>query len=235
MKLGLGTGSTVQHLLEALAERLDAGEIADVVGVPTSEATAVEAGRLGIPVTTLVEAGALHLTIDGADEVDPALRLIKGLGGALLREKMVARASDRVVIVADESKEVERLGTRAPLPIEVVPFGHETHLRWLTDLGGTPEVRPGGDGPYLTDNGNHIIDCRFEGGIPNPADLEGRLRSRSGIVESGLFLGIATEAFIGHPEGVRRMTAPPYLVVVNPYLAPLACLAWETGTVEVAP
>lgn len=204
MALGLGTGSTVRHLLDVIAERRAAGEWGGIVGVPTSEDTARRAERLGIPLATLAERGRLDLTIDGADEVDPALRLIKGLGGALLREKVVASVSARLVIVADDSKVVERLGTRAPLPVEVDPFAAPILPDFLRSLGAEPELRRGPDGaPLVTDGGHHILDCRFPDGIADPEALEAALLGRPGVLETGLFLGMATAAVIAAPGGVR--------------------------------
>ena len=206
MRLGLGTGSTVAHFLEHLGARLESGELSDVVGVPTSVRTEEAARRLRIPLATLEELGSLDLTVDGADEVDPGLDLIKGLGGALLREKMVAQASARMLVIVDDSKLVGRLGERAPLPVEVVPFGHASHIAWLRDLGAEPRLRAAGDGvPYRTDNGNLILDCRFHGGIGDPAGLEGRLARRAGVVGSGLFLDLAGEAVVAGTGGVRRL------------------------------
>ena len=206
MRLGLGTGSTVAHFLEHLGARIASGELSDVVGVPTSLRTEQAARLLRIPLATLEELGTLDLTVDGADEVGPGLDLIKGLGGALLREKMVAQASARMLVIVDDSKLVGRLGARAPLPVEVVPFGHASHIAWLRDLGAEPRIRAGGgNGPYRTDNGNLILDCRFDGGIGDPAELEGRLAHRAGVVESGLFLDLAVEAVVAGTEGVRRL------------------------------
>jgi ribose 5-phosphate isomerase A len=206
--LGLGTGSTVRHLLDVIAERRGAGEWRSVVGVPTSVDTATRAGQLGIPLGTLAERPRVDLTIDGADEVDPRLRLIKGLGGALLREKVVAAASAVLVIVADESKVVERLGTRAPVPVEVDPFGEAIQPDFLRALGAEPVLRRGPDGgPVVTDGGNHVIDCRFADGIEDPEGLERTLALRPGILESGLFLGMASAAVIAGAGGVRVMEA----------------------------
>jgi ribose 5-phosphate isomerase A len=202
--LGLGTGSTVRHLLDVIAERRAAGEWRGVVGVPTSVDTQRRATALGIPLATLAERPRIDVTIDGADEVDPELRLIKGLGGALLREKIVAVASARLVIVADESKLVARLGTKAPLPVEVDPFGEPVQPGFLRALGCEPVLRMRGDGEaYVTDGGNHIFDCRFPGGIGDPEGVERALALRPGIVESGLFLGMATAAVIAATDGVR--------------------------------
>ena len=206
MTVGLGTGSTVRHLLDVIAERRAAGEWRDFVGVPTSVDTERRAAALGIPLATLAERPAIDLTMDGADEVDPGLRLIKGLGGALLREKIVAAASARLVIVADESKVVARLGTKAPLPVEVDRFGEPVQPAFLRGLGCEPVLRRGGDGePYVTDGGNYILDCRFPEGITDPEALERSLALRPGIVESGLFLGMAEAAVIAGADGVRVM------------------------------
>lgn len=206
MRLGLGTGSTVAHFLERLGARIAHGELSAVVGVPTSVRTEEEARRLRIPLATLEELGTLDLTVDGADEVDPGLDLVKGLGGALLREKMVAQASARMLVIVDDSKLVGRLGERAPVPVEVVPFGHASHLAWLRGLGAEPRLRAGANGaPYRTDNGNLVLDCRFDGGIANPAGLERRLARRAGVVESGLFLGVASEVVVAGARGVRRL------------------------------
>jgi ribose 5-phosphate isomerase A len=152
----------------------------------------------------------LDLAIDGADEVDPDLNLIKGLGGALLREKIVEMAARRFVIVVDESKLVERLGTRGPLPVEVTQFAWEVHARWLASLGCHAELRcEAGGAPYVTDNGNYIVHCTFPAGIPDPAALARTLIERPGIVEHGLFLGMATDVVVAGPNGIRLMARPP--------------------------
>lgn len=204
MVVGLGTGSTVRHLLEVLAERRAAGELRGVVGVPTSEDTTTRATALGIPLRTLAECPEVDLTIDGADEVDPRLRLIKGLGGALLREKIVAAASRELVVVVDDTKHVERLGTRAPLPVEVDPFGAPLQPAFLRSLGAEPELRRAAGGePYHTDGGNLIFDCRFAGGISDPEALDAALDRRVGVFESGLFLGMASAVVVAGEEGVR--------------------------------
>jgi len=208
MTLGLGTGSTVRHLLDVIAERRAAGGWRGVVGVPTSVDTERRAAGLGIPLATLAERPRVDLTIDGADEVDPELRLIKGLGGALLREKIVAAASAALVIVADESKLVGRLGTRAPLPVEVDPFGLPIQPAFLRALGCEPVLRRTAEGdPVVTDGGNHVLDCRFPAGIADPEALETALARRPGIVESGLFLGLATAAVIAGARGVQVLEA----------------------------
>lgn len=206
MTVGLGTGSTVRHLLDHIAERRAAGEWGSVVGVPTSEQTAARARELGIPLRTLDEAPEVDLTIDGADEVDPQLRLIKGLGGALLREKVVATASRRLVIIVDESKMVAKLGTRSPLPVEVDPFGAAIQPPFLRSLGAEPALRPGSDGaPLVTDGGNLIFDCRFPHGIGDPEGLEARLDGRVGVMENGLFLGLASAVVVAGADGVRTV------------------------------
>lgn len=189
-----------------LADRLRSGALRDVVGVPTSRATERHARELGIPVTTLDREPRLDLAIDGADEVDPHLRLIKGLGGALLWEKIVATASERLVIVVDEGKLVEELGRTAPLPVEVVPFGWSTHLAFLDLLGAQATLRRGADGnPFVTDGGHYLLDCRFEGGLVEPDRVERELRQRVGVVETGLFLDLADTVVVGGAEGVRTL------------------------------
>ncbi len=204
MVLGLGTGSTVRHLLDLLGEAVRSGRLRDVVCVPTSVQTEVRAEELGIALIGLRE--RIDLTIDGADEVSSGLDLIKGMGGALLREKMVAQASEHVVIIADESKVVDCLGTVSPLPVEVIEWGLDTQVRFLEELGATVAVRRSRDGaPLRSDNGNLFLDCRFPDGIEDPREVEARLAARSGIVESGLFIGIADEALIASHEGVRIM------------------------------
>lgn len=208
MRLGLGTGSTVAHFLDVLAEALADGSLRDLVGVPTSEWTASRSRALGIPVGTLDDSPELDLCVDGADEVDPHLDLVKGLGGALLREKMVAAASRRFVVMVDEAKLVQRLGTRAPLPVEVVPFAWTVHLGALQALGGAPALRKAPDGePFRTDNGNVILDVTFPDGIADPREMERRIRGRAGVVETGLFLGMASSVVVAAPDGVRVLEA----------------------------
>lgn len=207
MRLGLGTGSTVAHFLRHLGARIERGDLVDIVGVPTSIRTGQAARALGIPLGTLGELGSLDVMVDGADEVDPALNLIKGLGGALLREKMVAQASARFLVIVDDAKLVSRLGERAPVPVEVVTFECDSHMRWFEALGADPKVRrdQAGDA-YLTDNGHVIVDCHFVKGIPDPLELESRLSGRAGVVESGLFLDMADEVVVAGAGGVRRVT-----------------------------
>jgi len=211
MKLGLGTGSTAAKLIEVLAERVRGG--LDVVCVPTSEATRKLADAAGIRISSLDEFPHLDLTIDGADEIDPILTLIKGAGGALLREKIVATASDRMVVIADVSKKVKTLG-QFPLPVEVVPFGMTATRNMIAamvrEIGydGTIAMRRGKDGkPFLTENGNLILDCQF-GRIGEPLDLAAALRIIPGVVEHGLFIGLCDQAFIAGPDGVEDLIAP---------------------------
>jgi ribose 5-phosphate isomerase A len=206
MKLGLGTGSTARLVLEGIAARRARGEIADIVGVPTSTDTREHATRLGIPLATIDDEPRLDLTLDGADEVDPSLELIKGLGGALLWEKIVAAASSRLVIVVDESKRVERLGTRAPLPVEVVPFGWRTSFDRIMRVGAEPELRLRANGsPFVTDGGHYIVDCRFPDGIDDPRDVERQLLRSPVVVDTGLFLGMADTVIVAAPGGVELL------------------------------
>jgi ribose 5-phosphate isomerase A len=205
MRVGLGTGSTARHVVDILAARLHAGTLRDIVGVPTSRATELQARSLDIPLATLDDVTSLDLTIDGTDEVDPNLDLIKGLGGALLWEKVVARASAHLVIVADDSKDVTRLGTRAPLPVEVVPFGWRTHLRPFEELGARPVLRTTSAddaAPFVTDGGHYIVDLHFEAGIADAAAIEGSVRARAGVVETGLFIGMADTVVIATARGL---------------------------------
>lgn len=207
MVLGLGSGSTVYFLLEEIATRRSQGVWKDIVGIPTSRHTASIADGFGIPLATLEEHSQIDLTIDGADEVDPELRLIKGLGGALLREKIIATASAEVVIVVDESKRVERLGTRAPLPVEVDPFGVATQERFFHQLGARPRQRLTNTGePVVTDGGNYLVDCSFPDGIGDPAALELRLNNRPGVVENGLFIGLAHHVVLAARNGTEILS-----------------------------
>jgi ribose 5-phosphate isomerase A len=205
--VGLGTGSTATLFIDALAREVKAGRLRNLNCVPTSVASEVQARRLGLHVVTLADVDRIEVTIDGADEIAPNLDLIKGLGGALLREKVVAQNSARLVIISDDSKRVPRLGTKAPVPVEVTPFGHEIQVPFLKSLGCTPALRkvPGGN-VYVTDNGNYIYDCRFDGGIPDPAALDEKLARRAGVVESGLFLGMAEIALVADDARVERLT-----------------------------
>lgn len=204
MVIGLGTGSTAKHVVDVIAERRARGELASIIGIPTSTATRDHARSRGVPLTDFAEISSCDLTIDGADEIGPGLDLIKGLGGALLWEKIVACASDRMIVVADDSKLVPRLGAKAPVPVEVVPFGWPLQARFLEELGAAAELRRTSDGePFVTDGGHYVVDARFDGGIEDARMLEAALRERVGIVESGLFLRIATEAVVAGANGVR--------------------------------
>lgn len=204
MRLGLGSGTTARHFVDLLGERIASGLKLNCVA--TSEATAAQAKSLGIPVTTLDELPELDLTVDGADEIDPQLRLIKGGGGALLREKIVAAASRRMIVIADSSKLVARLGA-FPLPVEVVPFGLRATRRHiekaLTDLGLKGEIRlRGGSTAFVTDGGHYILDCAL-GAISDPERLAVRLSVIPGVVEHGLFLGLARAAFVAGADKVE--------------------------------
>ena len=205
MMLGLGAGSTALLATRRIGQLLREGRLRDIVGFPCSSAIEAEARALGIPIT-LDPPGAVDLTIDGADEVDPELNLIKGGGGALLHEKIVAQASLREIIIVDESKLSPALGTHWPLPVEVIPFGWHSQLRFIEAMGTHVTVRLQSDGtPFKTDQGNLILDCAF-GPIRQPAALAARLESRAGIVEHGLFIGLATEVIVAGPDGVRHLT-----------------------------
>jgi ribose 5-phosphate isomerase A len=207
MVLGLGSGRTTSHFVDMLGQALREGALHDIVAVPTSEATAARAHALGIPLATLSQHRRLDLAVDGADEVDPVLNLIKGLGRALLREKIVEVHAKRFLVVVDESKLVSRLGSLGPLPVEIVPFGAEAHLRWLGTLGCRAELWCEDDGsPVVTDNANYLARCWFEGGIADAHALARVLAERPGIVEHGLFLGLATDVIVAGVEGVRVLT-----------------------------
>ncbi len=206
MVIGLGTGSTASYMIQALARRLQAG-LKIVGAVPTSEATEQLARSLGIPLTDLDTYPELDLAIDGADEVDNHLNLIKGGGGALLREKIVASASRRFIVIADVTKLVTQLGSSAVLPVETIPFAVTPVSRRLHALGASVQLRTRSNQVFLTDNGNVILDCSFAGGITDPTDLESRIRRIVGVVETGLFLNMAECAIIGGPEGARQILA----------------------------
>ena len=205
MVLGLGTGSTVHHFLQGVARLVSGGM--DLKGVPTSFATADAAKALRIPLTSLEERSHPDLCVDGADEVDPKLDLIKGLGGALFREKIVAAASKKFIVIVDESKIVPRLGTKAPVPVEVHPFGMKLVAEALERLGSKPELRRHKGEVFRTDNGNHILDVRFEP-LRSPAKLAVQIMSIPGVVGHGLFLGMADTVLVGSDKGVRTLRRP---------------------------
>lgn len=208
MAVGLGTGSTTDYFLIALGREIRDGNLKDIVGVPTSERSRKRAIELGIPLTTLTKNPVLDVAVDGADEVAPGLMLIKGLGGALLREKVVAQAARKFIVIADGGKVVSTLGTRSPVPVEVVPFEHSAHIGFFKSLGANPVQRPAQPGqnaatdPYVTDNGNFIYDLHFPTGIADPITLEIQLLKRGGVAGTGLFLGIARLALIALETGV---------------------------------
>jgi ribose 5-phosphate isomerase A len=209
MVLGLGTGSTVAYLLDRLASAIATRTLTDVVAVPTSLQTERRAQAGGIPLIGLGDRARIDLTIDGADEISPSLDLIKGGGGALLREKMVAQASDRVVIIADAGKLVDRLGATFALPVEVVPWGWESHVTFVQEYGGSASLRlQAGGQPLTTDNGNYVLDCRFPESIEDPEALDDALARRAGVVETGLFLGLAHEALVATGERVETLLRP---------------------------
>ena len=203
MILGLGTGSTTHFALEELGKRLADGRLKDIVGIPSSLDTEKSAREFGIPLITFDDKQTIDLTIDGADEVDPNLNLIKGGGGALLREKVLAQASRRNVMVVDESKMSPRLGTHFPVPIEVIPFAWRPVAEFLKSLGGEPVLRMKDDGhTYETDQSNYILDCRF-GPIENLDELASKLGQKAGIAEFGIFIGTASEIIVATSHGIR--------------------------------
>lgn len=209
MVVGLGTGSTAEFAIRALGERVSEG--LRIVAVPTSVASAKLGEELGIDIRSLEEHPEVDLTIDGADEVDGDLNLVKGLGGALLREKIIAGASRREIIVVDPTKVVDRLGTRSPLPVEVVPFGWSLARNRLLELDTRPELRrtPAGDGPYETDNGNYILDCHFERGILDAVETERRINDIPAVVENGLFVGLTDIVVVGREDGSCQLLERP--------------------------
>ena len=208
MTVGLGTGSTAIWAIRKLGALLASGELREIVGVPTSDASATAATDLGIRLATPATVTAIDVTIDGADEVDPDLNLVKGAGGALLHEKVVAQASRLEVIVVDGAKPSSKLGTLSVLPVEVIPFAAASETAYLESIGATVVTRTGADGTtFVTDEANHILDCDF-GPIDDPQRLDALLHTRAGIVEHGLFLGLTTDLLVAGPDGVEHRTAP---------------------------
>lgn len=204
MVLGLGSGSTIAHFIDGLGARLRSGQLQRVTGVPTSLQTAQRAKAAGIALAELAAHPHLDIAVDGADEIDPQCNLIKGLGRALLREKIVVQHALQFVVVADDSKRVGRLGTRCPLPVEILPFEAAAHVRWLSTLGCRAELWCEADGtPLRTDNGNQLARCWFADGFSDPAALAQQLQARAGIIEHGLFLGLATRVITVGADGVR--------------------------------
>jgi len=205
MKVGLGTGRAASVFVRALAARVRQRRLS-ITCVATSDATQSLAAGLGLVVRSLADAGELDLTIDGADEVDPRLDLIKGLGGALVREKIVAASSKRLVILVGADKLVDRLGVRTPLPVEIVPFGQPLCERRLVERGATPKLRAGASGPFVSDNGNFILDCGF-GGIDDPAALDRRIKEIPGVVDTGLFVGMVERVLVQDGAEVKVLRA----------------------------
>jgi len=205
MVIGLGTGSTASYLVYAVAQRIQSG-LRVVGAVPSSQATKDLAVRLGVPLTDLDTHPELDLYIDGADEIDPQLQLIKGAGGALLREKIVATAARRFIVIGDISKQVSQLGQRFPVPVETVPFAATPVRKRLEALGASIQVRRLAGATFITENSNIILDCTFPNGIANPAELDARMHSIVGVVETGLFLNMTHQAILGGPEGVMVLS-----------------------------
>lgn len=206
MILGLGTGSTSKLAVEMIGERYRRGELTQIIGVPTSEATRAVAELYGIPLAPIEAHAVIDLAIDGADEVDPSLDLIKGLGGALLREKAVEKKARRFVVIVDESKLVERLGSKAPVPVEVAREGWRSMMPRLAALGCTPALRGGEADPKITDGGNVVLDCRFAGHIPDAHALATTLDAMPEVLAHGLFIGMANEIVVAGASGVRRIS-----------------------------
>ena len=210
MSLGLGTGSTVAFFIRLLGEKLKAGELNRISAVPSSLQTARLAEDLGISIISLSDVSVLDLAVDGADEVDPSLNMIKGMGCALLREKLIEMHSREFIVIVDESKLVHRLGTKSPLPVEIVPFEAHTQVKWLNTLNLRAELWLNPDHkPVVTDNGNYLALCYFDHlqpvGIPDPYKLAEQIKSRTGIVEHGLFLDMADRIIVASSTGVRLM------------------------------
>ena len=206
MSVGLGTGSTAYWFIQGLGEKIDRGDLSGIRAVPTSEASRKQAEELGIPIIDLPKNG-LDIAVDGMDEVDAELNAVKGLGGALTREKIVAMAARQFVLIGDHTKEVDDLLTTVPLPVEVLQFGAERTQQLLSNLECRPVLRTNDDGtPFVTDNGNIIYDCHFEF-APDFESLDAFLDITPGVVEHGLFLGFANGAFIATPDGVKGIMA----------------------------
>lgn len=220
MTVGLGTGSTAVFAVRKLGEMHEDGH--RIRGVPTSEATAKLAREVGIPLVELNDVESVDVTLDGADEVAPRFDLIKGLGGALLREKMVASISQKVVIMVDATKLVPKLGTRSPLPVEVVPFGWKAVEKRLMREGMRPQLRVKEGKPFVTDNGNHVLDVHFPNGIDGARVLEEHLNNMPGVVENGLFVALATHVVVGEPGAPRWLEKQkvPGAAVVKDKMAP---------------
>ncbi|MDA8307327.1 MAG: ribose-5-phosphate isomerase RpiA [Deltaproteobacteria bacterium] len=205
MTVGLGTGSTAAYAVRLIAELYGSGRLRDIAVFATSSGVGRDAAGLGLPMLPEDLPSEIDITIDGADEVDPGLNLIKGGGGALLREKIAAQASRREIIIVDESKMSPKLGTHWPVPVEVLPFGWRSQVRYLSSLGAEPVLRPAsGGGEFRTDQGNLILDCGF-GPIANLEELARKLESRAGIIEHGLFLNLACDVIVAGPGGIKHL------------------------------
>ncbi|UCH56735.1 MAG: ribose-5-phosphate isomerase RpiA [Candidatus Bathyarchaeota archaeon] len=204
--IGLGSGSTARHLIRIIGKHLNSGKLTEIKGIPTSIQTSADAKEAGISLTTLDEYPEVDISIDGADQIDNSLDAIKGGGGALLREKVVASASKEYILIADQRKLTSRLGEGCPLPIEVLPFSLGAVIRKIEALGASVKVRISEEksGPVVTDNGNFILDATF-GFIAQARNLEEELKTIPGVLETGLFLGYADEAYIGTPDGVQKL------------------------------
>ena len=207
MRLGLGSGSTLHLIVAALGERMRRGEARDLVAVAASSGTEAEMSRAGLPLVTLDDHPRLDLAIDGADEVDPGFATIKGGGGALLRERIVLAAAAERLIVVDESKLVPVLGTRWPVPVEVVRFGWRVAERALAALGSEPVLRTRAGRPVITDEGNYLFDCAF-GPIPDPRRLASLIAGQPGVVAHGIFIDLADRVLIARPTGIETRTRP---------------------------
>jgi ribose 5-phosphate isomerase A len=202
MVVGLGTGSTVHYTIKKLGRMVAKG--LRIIGIPTSIRSENLARQCKIPMSSLNEHPRVDVSIDGADEVDPKLNLIKGMGGALVREKIVASVSRRLIIVIDETKQVSRLGSKSPVPVEVLPFGWSTALKRIEKLGAEVELRRDRKIPFVSDNGNYILDCSYKS-IPSAKRLEGKLNNIPGVVENGLFVNLAKVVLVGTDEGLKTV------------------------------
>jgi ribose 5-phosphate isomerase A len=212
MILGLGTGRTAACFIKRLGDRLRSGDLKDIRAVPTSEATRKQTRDLGIPLVSLSDYPCLDLAVDSADEVDPKLDLIKGLGRALLREKVVETHAQRFLVIVDETKVVPYLGYKTPLPVEIIPFEWGAHVLWLNSLGCRAELWREEDGsPAITENGNYLARCWFQGGVSDGIGLAEKLARRPGIVEHGLFLDMADAVIVAAGDGVRVMERASWL------------------------
>lgn len=206
MVLGLGSGSTTAYFVDMLGEAIQTGKITNILAVPTSVATTRQAKDLGITLTSLDKHPVLDLAVDGADEVDPQLNLIKGLGRACLREKVVEINARQFIVIVDESKIVQKIGTRGPLPVEIIRFEAQAHVNWLNSLGCRAEFWYEENGEIVvSDNGNYLVKCFFENGIPDAYQLNDQLAKRPGILEHGLFLDMATQVIVAGANGIYTL------------------------------